>query len=83
MRGRRHGTRGNRNRARHAPRSADRTAERCRADATIPQGELQAAAKRHGWQVVETFADGRISGAKLRDKRPGLDKLLEGAARKE
>jgi hypothetical protein len=44
---------------------------------------LQAAAKRHGWQVVETFADGRISGAKLRDKRPGLDKLLEGAARKE
>jgi DNA invertase Pin-like site-specific DNA recombinase len=45
--------------------------------------ELKAAAKRHGWQVVETFADEGISGAKGRDKRPGLDKLLMGVARKD
>jgi DNA invertase Pin-like site-specific DNA recombinase len=45
--------------------------------------ELKAAAKRHGWQVVETFADEGISGAKGRDKRPGLDKLLLGVARKD
>ena len=43
--------------------------------------ELKAAAERHGWQVVETFTDESISGAKPRDKRPGLDKLLVGAAR--
>src|SRR5258708_12460454 len=43
--------------------------------------ELRAAAKRHGWRVVETFADEGISGAKSRDKRPGLDKLLMGVAR--
>src|SRR5258707_6077727 len=45
--------------------------------------ELKAAAKRHGWQVVETFADEGISGAKGRDKRPGLNKLLLGVARKD
>jgi len=45
--------------------------------------ELKAAAKRHGWQVVETFADEGISGAKGRDKRPGLDKLLLGVARRD
>src|SRR5947209_17982090 len=45
--------------------------------------ELTDAAKRHGWHVVETFADKGISGAKGRDKRPGLDKLLVGVARKD
>ena len=45
--------------------------------------ESRAAAKRHGWQVVETFADEGVSGAKGRDKRPGLDKLLMGVARKD
>jgi DNA invertase Pin-like site-specific DNA recombinase len=45
--------------------------------------ELRSAAKRHGWQVVETFADEGISGAKGRDKRPGLDKLLMGVARRD
>src|SRR4030081_118061 len=45
--------------------------------------ELKTAAKRHGWQVVETFADEGISGAKGRDKRPGLEKLLMGVARKD
>ena len=45
--------------------------------------ELEAAAERHGWQIVEVFADRGISGAKGRDKRPALDKLLQGVARKE
>jgi DNA invertase Pin-like site-specific DNA recombinase len=45
--------------------------------------ELEAAAQRHGWRVAATFADEGISGAKGRDKRPGLDKLLKGVARKE
>src|SRR5260221_4731254 len=45
--------------------------------------ELKAAAKRHGWRVVETFADEGISGAKGRDKRPGLNKLLLGVARRD
>ncbi len=45
--------------------------------------ELKAAAKRHGWRVVETFADEGISGAKGRDKRPGLNKLLLGVVRRD
>lgn len=45
--------------------------------------DLTAAAESHGWHVVETFADEGISGAKGRDKRPGLDKLLMGVARRE
>ena len=45
--------------------------------------ELQAVAERHGWTVVTTYRDRGISGAKGRDKRPGLDKLLQAVARKE
>ena len=45
--------------------------------------ELQAVAERHGWQVVSVYRDQGISGAKGRDKRPGLDKLLQAVARKE
>jgi DNA invertase Pin-like site-specific DNA recombinase len=45
--------------------------------------ELHAAAERHGWQVVAEFKDQGISGAKGRDKRPGLDKLLQAVSRKE
>jgi len=40
-------------------------------------------AERHGWQVVSVYRDQGISGAKGRDKRPGLDKLLQAVARKE
>ena len=40
-------------------------------------------AERHGWQVVAVFRDQGISGAKGRDKRPGLDKLMQAVARKE
>ena len=45
--------------------------------------ELEQAAERNGWRVVATFADAGISGAKGRDKRPGLDKLLKGVARRD
>jgi DNA invertase Pin-like site-specific DNA recombinase len=39
--------------------------------------ELRAVADRHGWEIVATFKDEGISGAKSRDERPGLDKLLQ------
>jgi len=45
--------------------------------------ELQAVAERHGWTVVAIYRDQGISGTKGRDKRPGLDKLLQAVARKE
>jgi DNA invertase Pin-like site-specific DNA recombinase len=47
------------------------------------QLELKAVAKRQGWQVVHIFEDAGISGAKGRDKRPGLDAMLKGVARKD
>jgi DNA invertase Pin-like site-specific DNA recombinase len=43
--------------------------------------ELEAVAKRHGWEVAGVFSDHGISGAK--EKRPAFDKLLHGMARKE
>jgi DNA invertase Pin-like site-specific DNA recombinase len=45
--------------------------------------ELEAVAARHGWQVVQTFSDNGVSGAKGRKDRPGLDALLKGVARRE
>ncbi len=45
--------------------------------------ELQAVAERHGWQVVTVYRDQGISGAKGRDKRLGLDRLMRAVARKE
>jgi DNA invertase Pin-like site-specific DNA recombinase len=45
--------------------------------------QLQAVAKRHGWQIVAVFEDEGISGAKGRDVRPGLDALLKAVARRE
>jgi len=45
--------------------------------------ELRAAAERHGWQVVSVFEDAGISGAKGRDKRPGLNALMKAIARRE
>jgi DNA invertase Pin-like site-specific DNA recombinase len=41
--------------------------------------ELEAVAKRSGWQVVGFYEDAGISGAKGRDKRPAFDRLLEDA----
>ena len=45
--------------------------------------ELREVAERHGWRVVAEFLDNGISGAKGRDQRPGLDKLLQAVARRE
>jgi DNA invertase Pin-like site-specific DNA recombinase len=45
--------------------------------------QLEAVATRHGWEVVATFEDDGISGAKGRDQRAGLDALLNAVARKE
>lgn len=44
---------------------------------------LYEAAQRLGWTVVAVYRDEGISGAKSRDKRPGLDALLKGVSRKE
>ena len=44
--------------------------------------ELREVAEQHGWIVAE-FRDAGISGAKGRDKRPGLDRLLHAVARRE
>jgi DNA invertase Pin-like site-specific DNA recombinase len=41
--------------------------------------ELEAVAARSGWEIVATYKDAGISGAKGRDKRPGLDRLLRDA----
>jgi len=44
--------------------------------------ELERVAERRGWQVVEIYRDAGISGAKGRDKRPGLDAMLKDAGRR-
>jgi DNA invertase Pin-like site-specific DNA recombinase len=45
--------------------------------------ELEEVAARHSWRVVEFFGDAGISGAKGRDKRPGLDRMLKAVARRD
>lgn len=46
--------------------------------------ELLSAASRHDdWQIVATYEDAGISGAKGRDRRPGYDALLKAVARRE
>lgn len=47
------------------------------------RGELAAVAARHGWDVVEVFADNGVSGAKGRDQRPAFDALCKGVARRD
>ena len=44
---------------------------------------LQEAAARLGWTIVAIHRDEGISGAKGRDRRPGLDAMLKGAIRGE
>jgi len=41
--------------------------------------ELEAVARRSGWEVVGFYEDGGISGAKGRDQRPGFDRLIKDA----
>ena len=43
--------------------------------------DLRHVARRRGWEVVETYNDAGVSGAKGRDQRPGLDALLKDASR--
>ena len=43
--------------------------------------ELLAVAARLGWDVVRVYEDAGISGAKGRDKRPGLDAMAQGGKR--
>jgi DNA invertase Pin-like site-specific DNA recombinase len=42
---------------------------------------LSKVAAARGWQIVETFSDAGISGAKGRKDRPGLDEMLKQAQR--
>jgi DNA invertase Pin-like site-specific DNA recombinase len=41
--------------------------------------EIEAVAARSGWEVVAVYEDAGISGSNGRDKRPGLDRLLNDA----
>jgi DNA invertase Pin-like site-specific DNA recombinase len=43
--------------------------------------DLEAAAAQRGWTVVAEYADEGVSGAKGRDQRPGLDRMLKDATR--
>jgi DNA invertase Pin-like site-specific DNA recombinase len=45
--------------------------------------ELEAVAKRSGWEIVRVYEDAGISGAKGRDQRPGLDAMMKGVNSKE
>src|SRR5436853_6575933 len=45
--------------------------------------ELEAVAKRCGWQIVKVYEDAGISGAKGRDGRPGLDAMMKAVNAKE
>jgi DNA invertase Pin-like site-specific DNA recombinase len=45
--------------------------------------ELAAVAERSGWHVVQVFEDAGISGAKGRDKRPGLDAMMKAVNARE
>jgi len=42
---------------------------------------LTEVAKGRGWEIVATFNDAGISGAKERKERPGLDQLLKNASK--
>src|SRR5437879_11355362 len=39
--------------------------------------ELSAVADRSGWEIWKVYEDAGISGAKGRDKRPGLDAMMK------
>ncbi len=45
--------------------------------------ELNEVAERAGWNVVATFCDEGVSGAKGRDRRPGLDALLKAVTQRK
>jgi DNA invertase Pin-like site-specific DNA recombinase len=43
---------------------------------------LRQIAERRGWEIVEQYHDAGTSGAKGRDKRPGLDQMLKDASKR-
>jgi len=45
--------------------------------------ELRAVAKRAGWHFAGEYVDHAVSGAKGRDQRPALDRLLKAVTRRE
>ena len=52
-------------------------------DTNNQRRELLAVAARSGWDVVRVYEDAGISGAKGRDKRPGLDAMLKAVNARE
>ncbi len=54
-----------------------------RQDTENQRRELEAVAERSGWHVVKVYEDAGISGAKGRDKRPGLDAMLKAVNARE
>src|SRR5258706_3352085 len=45
--------------------------------------ELTAVADRSGWEIWKVYEDAGISGAKGRDRRPGLDAMMKAVNAKE
>jgi DNA invertase Pin-like site-specific DNA recombinase len=45
--------------------------------------ELEAVAERSDWKIANVYEDAGISGAKGRDKRPGLDAMMKAVNAKE
>jgi DNA invertase Pin-like site-specific DNA recombinase len=45
--------------------------------------QLKGVADRSGWQIIKVYEDAGISGAKGRDKRPGLNAMLKAVNAKE
>jgi DNA invertase Pin-like site-specific DNA recombinase len=45
--------------------------------------QLEGVADRSGWQIIKVYEDAGISGAKGRDKRPGLNAMLKAVNAKE
>jgi DNA invertase Pin-like site-specific DNA recombinase len=45
--------------------------------------DLEAVAERSGWRIVGIYEDAGVSGSKGRDKRPGFDRLLKDATRRQ
>src|SRR5258705_2025585 len=54
-----------------------------RQDTDNQRRELMAVAARSGWDVIKIYEDAGISGAKGRDKRPGLDAMLKAVNARE
>jgi DNA invertase Pin-like site-specific DNA recombinase len=44
---------------------------------------LSRVAEHRGWEIVQTYEDFGISGAKGRDKRPAFDQMLKDAERRK